>query len=163
MTKEERGITFSEIQRVLPFATLLIAVVMSWASLTSQNALQDERLTTQRDKLTALENKVDPMKEDVTKIKTIIENAQRNGQITYKPLNSSLAFQFPKTTPTPSTGSAQNMTVVLGESSDESAQMVAPNPTPEPLFPEPTETPKPIVDTEPVPGLLDGILGAFGL
>ncbi len=90
---DNNPITFAEIKGILPFGILLASIIISWASLTTQIALLNQRATTNEATASALANRVDAIDDkldatssQVIKLTTIIDSAQKKGEISMKVL-----------------------------------------------------------------------------
>lgn len=150
MTKEQ-GLTVASLKNVLPFATLLVAIVLAWTSLTSQIALLNERGQTTNDRLMNTGKKVDDLGEkqnemsnELTRLATLLEEDRRLGSTGNSATFAVIPTFTPTPTPTPVT------TIVNIAQADNSPK---PQPTPEPTStPEPPEN-----EPSPITNLLDNI------
>lgn len=159
---DNKGITLGELKGILPFATLLVALVMAWASLNSSLALIHQKTETLNDKLNdssvkiaALEAKQSEMTVQLTRLTTIIEGAQKNGQITFSSKDRKQLALAPTPTPTP-------VQVFLNLESNDNTKDDSANITPEPTntpTPTPRPSPNPFVPTIKIPLFNMSILG----
>lgn len=86
--KEIKGITLDGLRGILPFAMVLVSLVLAWASLNSYLSLLSARVDSINEKVGGLGNQLDKVeeetrltKEEVIRLSVIIEGAQSRGQI----------------------------------------------------------------------------------
>ncbi len=76
-------VTFDLIKGMLPLIGILTSVVLSWGSLSMQNARNAEDIKEIKQGQKETDTKVSTIKENLVELNTIIRNAQKSGQITF--------------------------------------------------------------------------------
>ena len=152
MTKKQitQGITLDGIRGLLPFAMVLISVVLAWASLNSYLSLLSARVDTINERVGSVSESLEGIaketretKEEVIRLSVIIEGAQSRGQISQRPATITKAAPTPiPTLPMFAFNNVNNPS----------------NPEPENKAPEPTPQPTPTPQQGIVNGILDLLL-----
>lgn len=152
MTKKQvQGLTLDGLRGILPFAMVLVSIVLAWASLNSYLSLLSARVDTINERVGSVTESLDSIaketretKEEVIRLAVIIEGAQSRGQISLRTANVAVASPTPMPLP------------LVAFNNNQQAQPqppVASQPTPVPTS-EPQPTPEPTLVCLPVLGCI---------
>lgn len=158
--------TWEELRAALGMVLVFVAIILSWANINTQLALLNQKtdtiIATQDETKTAVQantDKIAALQTDVTRLDTIVADAQARGILAAKqqpPSNSDLAFSNPGApTPSPALGSSN----AAGRSAQ--PQQVTVNNFPQPS-PQPTQAPRP-TPTPQSGNIIQTVAGLLGL
>lgn len=140
--KPNDNITLNGIKGVIPLIAIFVTVLLTWSNLSNQNSRNTEDIVEVKDEVKDIKGEQKRMNDALIRIATVIEQAERNGQLGVLLKESRVATTAIPLTPTPFSTPKESATVQVAQT-----QEPAPNPTPQP-------TPTPLLDILPDTGVI---------
>ena len=125
---KEQGITITSITGILPLVGILVAVLLAWATLSNQNASNTDKINDINSDVQEVKSDTQETKEQVIKIATIIEEAQRRGQLGLAETRTIAVVSTP--TPPPPQFTTVESTVITQPQPTQTQTSTSSDPTP---------------------------------